>query len=460
MKIILLNLVHLVFFNMILCYSVQIQAQSDRPNIIFILTDDQRWDALGHSGNNIIHTPNMDRLAQEGTYFKNAFVTTPICAASRASIMTGLYERKHKYTFRQPPLNKQFIAQSYFLLLKNAGYYNGFFGKFGVNFENQQDTLLFDVYRPKQQDGFFRLSEDGTQQKHLTDVIADQAINFIKSVPVEKPFALSISFHAPHAVDASPYQYFWPMALDTLYKNVTIPHAMMSDNEDFAKLPEAVQKGFNRARWLWRYDNAEKYQRMVKGYYRMISGVDAAIGNIRKELKRQGISENTVIILMGDNGYFLGERQLAGKWLMYEPSLRVPLIIYNPNAVSIKTIEDMVLNIDIPPTILDFAQIEIPKTYQGHSLKAYSRVEDLQPKKRETLLFEHLWDFESIPSSEGVRTKKYKYFRYRDDPKWEELYNLETDPNEKNNLVGSTAHQEILEQLRKQCNKLIQKAGK
>ncbi|MFH6604881.1 sulfatase [Maribacter algicola] len=438
----------------------QIQAQNDRPNIIFILTDDQRWDALGHSGNAIIKTPNMDRLAVDGTYFKNAFVTTPICAASRASIMTGLYERKHDYTFRQPPLKTRFIAQTYFTLLKSAGYHNGFFGKFGVNFENQQDSLLFDVYRPKQQGGYFRLNENGTQQRHLTDVMADEAIGFIKNAPNDRPFALSLSFHAPHAVDSSPYQYFWPVALDSLYQDIAIPDPLMDGTSDFNKLPEAVREGFNRARWRWRYDTPEKYQNMVKGYYRMISGIDAALGRIRKTLENQGIDKNTVIILMGDNGYFMGERQLAGKWLMYEPSLRVPLIIYNPKEKGGMTVDDMVLNIDVPSTILDFAKVDIPKTYQGQSLKEYTKTNGRHPKKRKELLFEHLWNFEPIPASEGVRTDKYKYFRYRDDPNWEELYDLENDPNEMHNLVNSKDYRKVLQELRQKCDTLIKKVSK
>lgn len=204
-----------------------LSAQDSRPNIIFILTDDQRWDALGYSGNTIIQTPEMDKLAKEGTYFKNAFVTTPICAASRASIMTGLYERKHDYTFRQPPLRNEFIDKSYFSLLKEAGYYNGFFGKFGVKFEDRRDTTLFDVYRPENQGGYFRLTHGGTKHEHLTDLMGANAIDFIKSAPNDKPFALSISFNAPHAADSSPEQYIWPVALDTMYQNITIPPPLL-----------------------------------------------------------------------------------------------------------------------------------------------------------------------------------------------------------------------------------------
>lgn len=434
-----------------------LSAQDSRPNIIFILTDDQRWDALGYSGNTIIQTPEMDKLAKEGTYFKNAFVTTPICAASRASIMTGLYERKHDYTFRQPPLKNEFIEKSYFSLFKEAGYYNGFFGKFGVKFEDRRDTTLFDVYRPENQGGYFRLTHGGTKHEHLTDLMGANAIDFIKSAPNDKPFALSISFNAPHAADSSPEQYIWPVALDTMYQNVTIPPPLLGDDDSFGKLPKPVREGFNRTRWKWRYDSPEKYQKMVKGYYRMISGVDRVIGRIRAALDQEGLSKNTIIILIGDNGYFIGERQMAGKWLMYEPSLRVPLIIYNPNDKGGKTIDDLVLNVDVPSTLLEFADIKIPDTYQGKSLVGYTHGDDYKIEKRNHFLCEHLWDFKPIPASEGIRTEKYKYFRYLHDPTLEELYDLENDPGEEHNLVGIKEHEKILQELREKCNQSIKK---
>ncbi len=433
------------------------KAQNTQPNIIFILTDDQRWDALGYSGNQIIQTPEMDKLAKEGAYFKNAFVTTPICAASRASIMTGLYERKHGYTFRQPPLKNEYIDKSYFSLLKRAGYYNGFLGKFGVNFENQRDTALFDVYKPENRGDYFRLISGGTKHKHLTDIIGSNAIDFIKNAPDDKPFCLSISFHAPHAADNAPKQYFWPKPMDSMYLDVTIPKPQSSDMQDFNKLPQPVREGFNRARWHWRYDTPGKYQEMVKGYYRMISGIDSAIGKIRATLAQQKIAENTIIILIGDNGYFLGERQLAGKWLMYEPSLRVPLIIYNPSGTRQQIIEDMVLNIDITPTILDFANVDIPDSYAGISLENYTKADGAPPQKRDYFVCEHLWDFKPIPASEGIRTEKYKYFRYKHDPSIEELYDLKNDPHEKNNLAHQAEFGQLLQQLRVKCDQSIKK---
>jgi arylsulfatase A-like enzyme len=424
-------------------------AQYKRPNIIFILTDDQRWDALGYAGNEIIQTPEMDRLAKEGTFFSHAFVTTPICAASRASIMTGTYERKHNYTFQQPPLRSDLIEQSYYSRLQEAGYWNGFLGKFGVKFENRLDTTLFDVYKPEYQTNYYRLTDQATTHKHVTDIISDNAIEFIDEAPKDKPFCLSISYYAPHAVDSSPAQYIWPTALDSLYRDVTIPDPLMSKDSDFDALPERVRRGFNRTRWKWRYDSPEKYQAMVKGYYRMITGIDRNLQKIRHELDEKGIADNTIIILMGDNGYFLGERQLAGKWLMYEPSLRVPLIIYNPTAKDGQgeKVEDMVLNIDIAPTILDLAGLDRSQKYHGYSLLDYTRGNEPQ-EIRESFLCEHLWDFEPIPPSEGIRTNRYKYFRYVDNPEWEELYDLENDPQEEVNLVSSSEHRKTLEQLK------------
>src|SRR5690606_5776424 len=137
-----------------------------------------------------------------------------------------------------------------------------------------------------------------------------QAIEFIKNTPDNKPFCLSLSFSAPHAHDPAPHQFFWQPAVDPLYQSFTFAPPDMAEIEWFAAQPEYVQNGYNRTRWHWRFDTTEKYQHSLKGYYRMISGIDLEIGKIRKLLAEKGLAENTVIILMGDNGYFLGERQL------------------------------------------------------------------------------------------------------------------------------------------------------
>ena len=439
-----MRLIHLIIF---LSYFSTAFAQEKKPNIIFILTDDQRWDALGYAGNTVIKTPNMDNLAKEGLYFKNAFVTTPICAASRATIMTGLYERSHDYTFQKPPLQQEFIDSSYFALLQKAGYYNGFLGKLGVKFDNGSAKKLFDIFQPESQNHYFTLSNGSTEHMHLTDKIGNNAVSFIEDAPKDKPFCLNISFHAPHAVDQSPDQYVWPQALDSLYEDVIFEKAKMSDDPYFNQLPEKVRLGFNRTRWKWRFDSPEKYQKMMKGYYRMISGVDENIKKIRAALAKENLDQNTIIILIGDNGYFLGERQLAGKWLMYEPSLRVPLIIYNPLTKDKRTVDDMVLNLDMAPTILDFAGVPIPASYEGLSLSGYAGNKD-QRINRTSFICEHLWKFEPIPPSEGIRTKRYKYFRYIDNPEIEEFYDLMADPDEKNNLRNNPLYTEVLNKIK------------
>uniref|UniRef100_UPI00321723D1 sulfatase family protein n=1 Tax=uncultured Draconibacterium sp. TaxID=1573823 RepID=UPI00321723D1 len=429
------------------------------PNILFILTDDQRWDALGYSGNKIIETPEMDRLATEGVYFGNAFVTTPICAASRASIFTGLYERTHGYTFGQGEIKEQFINNSYPKILKReSNYYTGFFGKFGVEYQSQES--LFDrceVYdrddKMKDYRGYF-YKTIGSDTVHLTRYTGQKALDFIAGVPSDRPFCLSLSFSAPHAHNPSTEQYFWQKEVEGLYKDVLIPDPSISEKKYFEKLPSYVREGINRTRWNWRYDTPEKYQHSMKGYYRMISGIDLEIGKIRALLKEKGIADNTIIILMGDNGYFEGERQFAGKWLMYDNSLRVPMIIYDPRSNNHYEVNGLALNIDIPSTILDFAGVHIPEDWQGKSLTGYVKGEN-PLHDRKDFICEYLWDVEFIPPCEGIRTTRWKYFRYRHDLGHEELYDLKNDPLEINNIVNNSEYQDTLKQLRDRSDMLI-----
>jgi arylsulfatase A-like enzyme len=267
------------------------------------------------------------------------------------------------------------------------------------------------------------------------------------NAPADRPFCLSLSFSAPHAHDPAPGQYFWQEPTDTFYQAIQIPPPILSENKYFEEQPEYVRTGENRTRWNWRYDTPEKYQHSIKGYYRMISEIDIEIGKIRKQLIDKGISENTIFIVMGDNGYFEGERQLAGKWLMYDNSLRVPLIIYDPRNKVHRDIDDMALNIDIPSTILDLAGLPVPAAWQGKSFAGY--LEGRNPlQQREIFVCEHLWDVAIIAPSEGVRTSKWKYFRYRKDLAHEELYDLENDPLEMTNLADSATFQDVLYNLR------------
>ncbi len=432
-------------------------AQNTKPNIIFIVTDDQRWSALGVAGNTIIQTPEMDALANSGTYFKNAFATTPICAASRASILTGLYERTHDYTFQKSKLQKPYADIIFPKILKEQGYHVGFFGKLGVIIDNAKqyfnESDFYDRGDAEDRRGYFykTINKDTV---HLTRYSGYQAQEFIKNAPTDKPFCLSVFFSAPHGHDPSVQQYFWQSKSDSLYKNTLIPNPLLSEDKYFNQLPLEVRQGLNRTRWKWRFDTPEKYQNSIKGYYRMITEIDNEIGSIRQLLKERGLSDNTIFIILGDNGYFTGDRQLADKWLMYETSIRVPLIIYDPRKQHPSKIDAMVLNIDVTKTILKMAGVQPPKNYQGLNLENFVSNGNV-PSNRKSILIEHLWKLRDIPSSEGIRTERWKYFRYRFIHAPEELYDLKNDPLETINLALNTKYAPILKQLRQLCDKKI-----
>lgn len=424
----------------------------EKPNIIFILTDDQRWDALGFAGNEIIHTPHMDKLAGEGLYFENAFVTTAICAASRASLFTGLYERTHDFTFGKPPVNDAYMLNSYPKLLKDAGYRTGFVGKFGIKVnEGIEDS----IFNESKKTFWPYLREIDGKQVHLADINGDLAIDFIKSSK-DQPFCLSLSFWSPHADDGAEEQYFWPDYVDHLYQDVDIPVHETADPAFFEALPEFLQTSMNRERWYWRFDTPEKYQKMVKGHYRMISTVDSVLSRIRNSLDEAGVADNTIIVFMGDNGYFLGERGYAGKWLLHEPSIRVPLIVYDPRQPKSKqgkTFSQMVLNVDVTPTILSMAGVEIPKEYQGESLTTF--YDGAPDSWRSGIYLEHrLENNPKLLKTEGYRDDEFKFIRY-DDSDFIELYHHKSDFNEVNNLAYEVEYAEKVSHYSNKCDSII-----
>jgi arylsulfatase A-like enzyme len=355
-------------------------APATRPNLLFVLSDDQRWDTMGCAGNRVIRTPHLDQLAADGVRFRNAFVTTAICAASRASILTGLYERTHRYTFGTPPIRPAHVADSYPAVLKRAGYRTGFVGKFGVGVEKQATAELFDSFVPLNPP-YIKKQRDGSE-RHLTDLEADAAVRFLDSVKPGEPFCLSVSFNAPHAEDNNPRQYAWTRETDALYADDVIPPPPSMSDDVFRAQQPFLQKSESRVRFNWRFDEPAKYQAMVKGYYRMISGVDAAVGRLRAELARRGLAGDTVIVYTSDNGYFLGERGFADKWYIYDPSVRVPLIVYDPRAAKTaagRTAEAVALNLDVAPTLLDFAGVPAPAGYRGRTLSGRCSRATLQP---------------------------------------------------------------------------------
>lgn len=433
-----------------------------RPNIIFFLSDDQRASFMGCAGHPILRTPTMDRLAGQGVRFTNMFVTTSICAASRASIFTGLHERTHRFTFGTPPIAARFTGTSYPALLRAAGYVTCFVGKFGVSVEAGERERMFDVFRPLSRSPYHKKLADGST-RHVSEIAGDHAIDFLRSCPPEKPFCLSVSFNAPHAEDADKKNHYpWPKAVDGMYEDVEIPPPELSDPEIFASQPEFLKKSLNRQRWYWRWDTSEKYERNVRAYYRMISGIDGVMGRVLEAVGKSGRQDNTIVIFSGDNGYYKGSRGFAGKWSHYEESLRVPLIVYDPRAEADrrgKTVDLMALNIDIPATILSYAGIEVPAVYQGRTLVGPVRGEP--PRDwREDFFCEHLMEHRAIPKWEGVRGQRYVYARYfEQDPVYEFLHDLEVDPNQLRNFADDPAHADELARMRARCDELRDDLG-
>ncbi|MEM7307241.1 MAG: sulfatase [Planctomycetota bacterium] len=434
--------------------------QTARPNLLFIVTDDQRDDALGCAGHPVLRTPVIDGLAARGTRFTNAFVTTPICAASRASILTGTWERRHGYTFGTPPLSAEEVAESYPALLREAGYRTGFTGKFGVRAPQGSPGAMFDFFRSYGQP-FQKQREDGST-RHLTDIAGDDALEFLADCDEDIPFCLTISFNAPHAEDATkenPYPHSPPEA--ELYAEGEMP-APRVPMDFWEGLPEFFSTSLNRVRWFWRWDTPEKYDRFLRDYYRMVSGIDRVVGTVLEDLERRGLADNTVVVFTSDNGYYMGSRGFAGKWSHYEESLRVPLVIHDPRMSTDaggRTVPELALNVDLAPTLLAFAGVGAPAGYQGLSLVPLLSGAPPEPW-REDFLFEHLMNDARIPRMAGVRSKRHVYARYVDHlPDGEFLHDLERDPLQLVNLAGDPEHAELLDQMRRRCEELVAEAA-
>jgi arylsulfatase A-like enzyme len=427
-----------------------------KPNIIFVLTDDQRFDSLRCAGNRLVQTPNLDRLAKEGVRFQNHFVTTAICCVSRASILTGQYQRRHGVGDFVTPLTPDQWSQTYPALLRAGGYRTAFVGKFGVGDARYIAAKKndFDFWRglPGQAGEWFIDPKD-PNGRHATARFGDQALEFLDSCTGKQPFCLSISFNAPHARDGKEREFQPDFRDEALYGESEIPLPQTATREHFQALPEFVQKSEARRRWEKRFATREMFQGTMRDYYRLVTGIDREVGRIMARLVERGLAENTVIIFTSDNGWFAGERGLADKWFMYEESIRVPLIIFDPHLSRSKrgrTVSAMTLNLDFAPTLLDLAGLAIPQTMQGRSLVPLlegRRVRDW----RKSFFYEHDYGPKIIPPSEGIRTERWAYIRWMPpNPETEELYDLRHDPLEQTNLAGGAGSLLVLKALREE----------
>ena len=425
------------------------EASSSRPNIVVVVTDDQRWDMLGAAGNSIIRTPNMDRLAREGVLFENHFVTTSLCAPSRTSMFTGLYASCHGTHGFATSMSDELHARSYPVRLRGAGYRTGFVGKYGIGRTLPMEQ--FDFFEGFSGQGQYVHEVDG-EEKHLTGIIGDQALEFLETCEAEQPFCLSVSFKAPHVQDRVPPFFTNDPEYDSLYEDVEIPPFKKLDPRYFDELPEFLKDGYEgRIRQQRRFPTPETWQEAMKRYYRLITGVDAQIGRMLDWLDRSGLGANTVIVFTSDNGFFLGEWGWAGKYFIHEESIRAPLIVRDPRSPERagRRRSEMTLNIDIAPTILELAGLEIDPSTNGRSVVPMLGGES--PPWRSDWHYEFLWQRDGIPipRTEGVRTRRWKYNHFLDgQPGYEQLYDLEADPEEETNLAASPDHAEVLQELR------------
>jgi len=423
-----------------------------RPNILVLYADDWRHDTLGCAGNPVVKTPRLDALAREGVRFTQNRVTTSICGVSRATLLTGQWMSRHGnpafVMFKTP------WAETYPGLLRANGWFTGHVGKWH---NGTFPAANFDFGRSYAGRHWMK-QPDGTEI-HVTQKNENDALEFLRTRPKDKPFCLTLAFFATHAEDQNPKQYLPMSASMELYKDAVIPVPKTATDEHFKRLPPFVgnEKNEGRRRWHWRFDTPQRYQEYMKNYYRMATEVDTVCGRVLDELHRQGAHDNTLVIFTTDNGYFHAEHGLADKWYPYEESIRVPLIVRDPRMAKAKrgtTDENFTLNADLAPTILAAAGVVAPATMQGRDF-APLYLSPAKPAWRTEFFYEHatIRNVDFIPSSEALVRKDVKYLWWPDF-KHEELFDLKADPHEERNLAGDPAQRAQLDSLRKRFAEL------
>jgi arylsulfatase A-like enzyme len=408
-----------------------------RPNIILFIADDMRFDAAGFAGNALIRTPNLDALADDGYVFENSFATTAICPISRASIISGEYALKHHvYTFMRG-MNPASMRHSFPVLLRQAGYHTGFVGKWGQ--AGKQPVKDFDHWLGYQGQGdYVRKGQSG----HLTDVQTRQTLHFLEKRPKDKPFLLIVAYKSPHGPFISQERFA------QTYKDTIFPRSVTDTPEAFARLPEPLKASHGKKEYnkvIWKDD---AYQKFMRNYYGLITGLDDSIGTVLGEIRKQ-TDRDTSVLFTSDNGLLNGDHALMGKWCMYEGSIRVPLII-NPSLQNRTParLQAMALNIDISPTILSLASLSIPGNVQGRSLLPAMR--SVSIPWRDGFYYEHPAGNRTyhIVACEGYRSADWKYTIYKAKKFAECLFDLKNDPRELNNLAQNPDYREKLQEMR------------
>ncbi|MCH7224770.1 sulfatase [Haloferula sp. A504] len=426
--------------------------RAEKPmNVVLLFADDWRHDTLGVAGNPVVRTPHLDRLAGQGIRFTSNCVTTSICGVSRASLYTGQWMARHGcrgFTMFKTPWEETYPA-----IFRKNGYHIGHVGKWHNKPFPKNAYDFATVYHGRH---WYKL-EDG-RRVHVTQRNEEDALEFLRTRPKDKPFLLNVCFFATHAEDGHKDQFLPQPQSMKLYQDVTVPVPPNATQESWERLPDFFdEENEGRNRWHWRFDTPEKYQRMMKNYYRLATEVDATCGKVIAELEKQGVLDNTLVVFTTDNGYYHAEHGLADKWYPHQESIRVPLIIRDPRMPKAKhgtTNDAFTLNVDLAPTFLAAVGLPVPKGMQGKNLAPLYLAEKA-PEWRDEFFYEHptLRDADFIPASEALVRKDWKYF-YWPEADLEQLFNLTADPREENDLADDPQHADQLTEMRERFREL------
>ncbi len=442
------------------------EARQDGPlNVIFILTDDQRYDEIGVL-NPLLHTPNLDRLAGEGAFFRNAFVTTALCSPSRATILTGQYMHEHGIVDNNVPFrgNPRFFP----MYLDEAGYQTAFIGKWHMGGEGDAPQPGFDHwvsfegqghYLPEQGGpGGALLNVDGkrvAQRGYITDELTQYAIDWLDAIDPGEPFFLYLSHKALHS-EFTPAERHRRQYADV---EIPAPASQADTPANYAGKPMWVKNQRNSWHGVdYPYHSTLDVQEYQRDYHRTLSAVDESVGRLIDWLEDNGHERDTLVVFMGDNGFLFGEHGLIDKRNAYEESMRVPLIAWGPGVVD-EPGERMALvaNLDVAPTVLAAAGLPAPAQFSGRNFLPLIRNTDVGDDWRDELLYEYYWEYNypQTPTTFALRTSRYKLIQYHGVWDTEELYDLAADPREMHNLIDSDAHAERIVDMRRRLYALL-----
>lgn len=445
--------------------------QQRRPNIVFILIDDLRWDELGITGHPFLKTPHIDRIGGEGALFRNAFMTTPLCSPSRASFLTGQYAHTHGITDNVDRSVASHKLITFPLLLQQAGYATAFIGKWHMG-NDDSPRPGFDRWVSFKGQGSYinpEINEDGKDANprgYITDLLTDYAVEFINRRH-DKPFLVYLAHKAIHpevmqhgdgSVNLADAERFIPAERHRhLFVGKRIPRRPSAMRPPAGK--PALQRAIGDLPPLGR--RTATSNEVVLGRERSLMAVEEGVGKILKALQETNQLDDTVIVFASDNGYFYGEHGLSvERRLAYEESIRMPLLVRYPRVIKAGTVRDgLVLNIDVAPTLLELAGVSPPVTTEGRSL--VSLLANSGSEWRGSFLIEYYSDrvFPRMNKMgyRAIRTTRWKYIHYTELDGMDELYDLQSDPYEMKNLINHSTSARPLDELKRELQRLLKR---